>query len=60
MNEKNMADELLQEVLNYYYGVGKYDFSKLATDIDRAEASLEARNILRDKIKKYLNDKSGS
>lgn len=47
--------DLCQEVLDYYEGRGKYNFSHLSPH-DRGNEAYDAWQLIREKIKQALND----
>jgi hypothetical protein len=52
---KNRAIELLQKVMDYQYGRGAYDFSKLS-DCKRENAAFDAWQNISEEIKEILNE----
>lgn len=55
---KNIFRDLCQEVLDYYEGRGKYNFSHLNPH-DRDNAAFDAWQLIRERIKQALTDSEG-
>ncbi len=53
---KNYADKLLQKVIDYNEGNGKYNLSHM-NDYDRKNASYYAWNEIKAEIKEYLGSR---
>lgn len=53
---KNIFRDLCQEVLDYYEGRGKYNFSHLSP-YDRDNEAFDAWQLIRQKIKQALTPK---
>ena len=54
-NDMDEALKLLQKIIDYNEGKGKYNFSNLS-DYDRANAADDAWQDLRDEIKVFLKE----